>query len=73
MVQVRAEIPASVWQVNVSVGDRVTAGQELVILESMKMEIPVETPVAGVVMGLFVEPGGSVQGGQVVAEVGEDA
>ena len=41
---VKAEIPATVWQVRVEVGDQVAADDELVVLESMKMEIPVFAP-----------------------------
>ena len=42
MTIVRAEIPATVWQVKVQVGDTVADGDELMVLESMKMEIPVD-------------------------------
>ena len=49
MTQIRSEIPASVWQVKVAEGDQVADGDELIILESMKMEIPVVAPVGGTV------------------------
>ena len=49
MTQVLAEITANVWQVHVEVGQTVAEGDTLAILESMKMEIPVEAPVAGTV------------------------
>jgi acetyl-CoA carboxylase biotin carboxyl carrier protein len=66
---VRAEIPATVWQVKVAVGDQVVEGQELLILESMKMEIPVAAPAAGTVEVLHVEPEDRVQEGDALAEI----
>ena len=60
---------ANVWRVVVSPGDAVAAGDALVILESMKMEIPVESPVAGTVKELRVQEGGVVQEGDVIAVV----
>lgn len=68
-MQVKTEIAANVWKIVVSVGDTVTAGQELMILESMKMEIPVESPCDGVVKALHTKEGDAVDDGQVVAEV----
>lgn len=69
MTEVRAEITANVWQVRVEVGQRVEAGTELVILESMKMEIPVEAPVAGIVAAIHVEPDSQVTEGDLVATI----
>ena len=68
-VEVRAETEANVWQVRCAVGDRVAAGQELVILEAMKMEIPVEAPRAGVVREIRVAEGAAVKDGDVVAVI----
>jgi len=65
--EVRAHITGVVFQVIASVGDRVGAGDPIVILESMKMEIPVEAPRAGVVQTLRVSEGQTVQEGDVVA------
>jgi biotin carboxyl carrier protein len=67
MTQVRAEITANVWQVRTEVGARVAEGDELVILESMKMEIPVTAPLDGIVAQLLVAPEDKVQEGDVVA------
>ena len=67
MVEVRAEITANVWQVRVEVGQRVEIGDELVILESMKMEIPVTAPIDGTVTEVRVAPDDKVQEGDVVA------
>ena len=68
-VSVRAETPANVWQIRCAVGERVEPGQELVILESMKMEIPIEAPVAGVVRELPAKEGSPVKEGDVVAVI----
>ena len=70
MTQIRSEIPASVWQVKVAEGDEVDAGDELIILESMKMEIPVVAPVGGTVSALHVQPDDRVQEGDLLAELG---
>jgi biotin carboxyl carrier protein len=67
VTQVRAEITANVWQVRVEVGASVSEGDELVILESMKMEIPVTAPSDGVVVELHVAPDDNVQEGDLVA------
>jgi acetyl-CoA carboxylase biotin carboxyl carrier protein len=67
MPEVRAEITANVWQVRVEVGQMVDVGDELVVLESMKMEIPVEAPRAGAVKEIKVQEGQTVQEGDVVA------
>ena len=69
MPEVQAEMVANVWKVVVSEGDAVSEGDPLVILESMKMEIPVESPVTGTVKELRVEEGGVVQEGDVIAVV----
>jgi acetyl-CoA carboxylase biotin carboxyl carrier protein len=66
VIEVRAEMAANVWQVLVEVGQRVAAGAELVILESMKMEIPVEAPVGATVAAVRVAPEDSVQEGDVL-------
>jgi urea carboxylase len=61
---VRSPITASVWNVAVEPGQRVEAGQKLVILEAMKMEIAVSAPRAGVVEKLNCAPGALVSAGQ---------
>jgi biotin carboxyl carrier protein len=66
VIEVRAEMAANVWQVLVETGQSVAAGAELVILESMKMEIPVEAPVAATVAAVRVAPEASVQEGDVL-------
>ena len=69
MQEVHAEIAANVWQVRTEVGATVAEGDELIILESMKMEIPVVAPVAGTVAEVRVKPEDQVQEGDVVAVI----
>jgi biotin carboxyl carrier protein len=68
--EVRAEMVANVWKVVVSQGDPVEEGDTLVILESMKMEIPVLAEAAGTVQELRVGEGDVVQEGDVIAVIG---
>jgi acetyl-CoA carboxylase biotin carboxyl carrier protein len=68
-VLVRAEMTANVWQVRVAAGEQVEADQELLVLESMKMEIPVWAPVAGVVTDVRVQPDQVVHEGDVLVVV----
>ena len=65
--EVRAPITGVVFQVVAGAGSTVAAGDPILILESMKMEIPVEAPRAGVVRELRVTEGQTVQEGEVVA------
>jgi acetyl-CoA carboxylase biotin carboxyl carrier protein len=69
VAEVLSEMVANVWKVVVKPGDAVAAGDPLVILESMKMEIPVESPAAGTVTEVRVEEGAVVQEGDVIAVV----
>ena len=65
-LSVDSHIAGNLWQVQVEVGARVAVGDVLVILESMKMEIPVLAPSAGVVREVRVQPGSAVRAGQRV-------
>jgi len=69
MADVKAEIAANVWQVVVEAGATVAEGDELVILESMKMEIPVVAPVGGTVAEVRVKPEDQVQEGDVLVVI----
>ncbi|MFJ8868938.1 urea carboxylase [Streptomyces sp. NPDC102473] len=60
---VEAEFAASVWQLSVAEGDRVTAGQLLIALEAMKMESPVHAPASGTVTRILTRPGAQVEAG----------
>jgi acetyl-CoA carboxylase biotin carboxyl carrier protein len=66
MTDVRAEITANVWKVAAEVGQVVVAGDTLAVLESMKMEIPVESPVGGTVAEVRVAPESRVAEGDVL-------
>jgi acetyl-CoA carboxylase biotin carboxyl carrier protein len=69
MTEVKAEITANVWQVHAEVGQTVAEGDTLAILESMKMEIPVEAPVGGTVTDVKVKPEDQVQEGDTIAVI----
>jgi biotin carboxyl carrier protein len=67
--EIHAEMVSSVWKVLVEAGAQVAAGDTLVILESMKMEIPVLTEHAGVVQEMHVAEGEVLQEGDLIAVV----
>ena len=67
--RVLAHITGTVWKVLVQVGDAVVEEQELLILESMKMEMPVEAPQAGRVVSVAVSPGQAVEEGDLLLEL----
>lgn len=67
--EVLAEMVANVWKVLVAPGDRIATGDAICILESMKMEIPVEATVDGTVSAINVTEGGTVQEGDVIAVI----
>jgi acetyl-CoA carboxylase biotin carboxyl carrier protein len=69
MAEVRAEMVANVWKIVASQGAAVEDGDTLVILESMKMEIPVLAESAGTLTELRVEEGQVVQEGDVIAVI----
>ena len=71
MHEIRAEITANVWQVVAEEGQMVAEGDEIVILESMKMEIPVVTETPGVVREIHVKPEDVVQEGDLIAIIDE--
>ena len=71
MAAVEAHITGTVWKIECQVGDEVAEGDTVVILESMKMEIPVTTEIPGVVRELYVEPGQTVQEGDPIAMIDE--
>ncbi|MBI1964056.1 MAG: biotin/lipoyl-binding carrier protein [Candidatus Rokubacteria bacterium] len=65
--EIKAHITGVVYQVTAKPGDRVQAGDPVVVLESMKMEIPVEAPRAGAVQEIRVKEGQTVQEGDTIA------
>jgi acetyl-CoA carboxylase biotin carboxyl carrier protein len=70
MAEVGSPITGSVFRILVAVGDAVAALDELAIIESMKLEIPVETEVAGTVEQIHVAEGDAVSEGDVMFTVG---
>ena len=69
MAQVKAHITGTVWKIEVKVGDAVAEGQTVVVLESMKMEMPVESTGAGTVSAVLVKEGESVEEGAPLIEL----
>ncbi len=65
--RVLSELNATVWKIEAAVGDRVAEGDTLMILESMKMEIPIEAPRAGTVTAILVREEQAVKEGDPVA------
>jgi len=65
--EIKAHITGVVFQIAARPGDRVAAGDAVIVLESMKMEIPVEAPRAGAVKEIRVQEGQTVQEGDVLA------
>jgi len=67
---VQAHITGTVWKIEVKVGEQVAEGQVCVILESMKMEMPIEAPSAGRVETVHVAEGQAVNEGDVLVTLG---
>lgn len=67
--QVKAPITGSMWKIEVSLGAQVAPGDTLAILESMKMEIPVEAEEAGTVKAIFITEGQSITEGDTLFEI----
>jgi len=69
VAEVKAELVGNLWKIVVEVGQAVQEDDTLMILESMKMEIPITSPVSGTVKEITVKEGDVVQEGQTVAIV----
>ena len=67
--QVEAQITGSIWKLEKAVGDAVEEDEVILIIESMKMEIPVEAPCAGVLKEIRVEEGQTVEEFDVLAVI----
>jgi acetyl-CoA carboxylase biotin carboxyl carrier protein len=70
VAEIEAHITGNVWKIEVAVGDDVDDGDTVVILESMKMEIPVEAEDAGTVKEIRCEEGQAVNEGDVLVVLG---
>lgn len=66
-IEIESEVAGTVWQLAAAVGDALAEGAPVIVLESMKMEIPIEAPAAGRLIELRVEVDDAVSEGQVVA------
>jgi acetyl-CoA carboxylase biotin carboxyl carrier protein len=69
MAEVKAELVGNLWKIVTEVGQQVEEDDTLMILESMKMEIPITSPITGTVKEIRVAEGDVVQEGQTVAVV----
>lgn len=68
-VEVKSEVTGTVWKIVKAVGDSVDQDDDVMILESMKMEIPTPAPKAGKIVEITVEEGTPVEEGQVLAVI----
>lgn len=68
-IDIKSEITGTVWQLKAQVGDKVESGDTLLVIESMKMEIPVITEDGGVVQEILVKEKDPVAEGQLVAVI----
>lgn len=68
--KIELETGGTVWKLHVKAGDTVEAGQEMFILEVMKMEVPYEAPSAGTITELNIAEGDPVEEGQIALEIG---
>ena len=59
-MKIKTEIQAVIWKINVDVGQKVDIGDTVVILESMKMEIPIESEFSGIVKEILINEGDQV-------------
>ena len=66
---VPAHITGTVWKIEKQPGDEVAEGDVIIILESMKMEMPIEAPVAGKIVSITVKEGEAVDEGKTVAVI----
>lgn len=69
IVEVKAEITGNVWKIVAAAGDEIAEDQEILILESMKMEIPVAAPEEGKIKEILVSEGETITEGTVVARI----
>ena len=69
MPDIEAHITGTVWKIECQVGDNISEGDTVVILESMKMEMPVEAEDEGTVKAVLVEEGQAVNEGDALVEL----
>ncbi|OUR77858.1 acetyl-CoA carboxylase biotin carboxyl carrier protein subunit [Alphaproteobacteria bacterium 46_93_T64] len=69
VLEVESEIAGKVWKIEAEVGQTLDEDDPIIILESMKMEIPVEAPEDGKVLEILVKEGDPVSEGQIIAKI----
>jgi acetyl-CoA carboxylase biotin carboxyl carrier protein len=69
VTEVEAQIAGNIWKIEKAVGDSVAEEDVLIIIESMKMEIPVESPCGGRIAEIRVQEGDSVEEGAILAVI----
>jgi len=69
IVEVASEIAGKVWKIQAEIGEQLDEDEAILILESMKMEIPVDAPEEGKLMEILVKEGDPVKEGQIVARM----
>ena len=67
--EIHALIPGLVSQLFVNKGDNVTIGQKLIILEAMKMENEIDSPISGIIKNIYIYPGDKVNKGELIMEI----
>ena len=68
-VDVKSEITGNVWKIVAAVGDELPEDEPVMILESMKMEIPIEAPESGTLSAIHVQPEQPIEEDQLLAEI----
>ena len=66
-IKIRSDVAGTVWKIEVAVGDRVAEGDTVMLIESMKMEIPVAAPCAGTINAIFVAEQQRIAEGETLA------
>ena len=69
-IALESHVSGTVWKIERQIGDTLAAGDTVMVIESMKMEIPVEAPTAGTLVKLLVAEGDAVTEGQVLGQLG---
>jgi acetyl-CoA carboxylase biotin carboxyl carrier protein len=69
IIELKTDIAGSVWKIAKTAGDSVAEDEAVLIMESMKMEIPVVSPESGVIREILVKEGDTVSDGAIVARV----
>ncbi|PLC48402.1 acetyl-CoA carboxylase biotin carboxyl carrier protein subunit [Pollutimonas subterranea] len=69
MKSIESQVGGQIMRIEVSEGSTITEGQTLLIVESMKMEIPLEADEGGTIKAILVQPGDAITEGQIVMEI----